>query len=106
MSYDPAITVALTAMQAQVASLADQTTISTTLAALDVLQSILGYIAGEPDPEQDPPPPPPPGPDPDDPQRSLWLLQVAALARIRLAGGSQPVDLTFTTVKAGGTIAY
>lgn len=37
--HDPAITIALTAMQAQVASLASQTTIATTIAGLDALQA-------------------------------------------------------------------
>lgn len=74
--------------------------------ATSCLRSLIGYLVSEPDPEEDPPPPPPPGPDPDDPQRSLWLLRVAALARIRLASMSQPVDVTCTSAKAGGTIAY
>lgn len=106
-NFDPAVTTALEAIDAALASLEASTTYARSLAGLAAVRTVVQAVASEPEDMGTPPPPPPP---PDDPPEHLgWLLAQFAAAWVRYAGSNPPsvsTERNTTTQKLTGITTY
>ena len=90
--FDPAVTTALQAIDAALASLEGNTTYARSLAGLAAVRAAVQTVASEPEDMGTPPPPPPP---PDDPPEHLeWAIKQLTAAWVRYAGTNPPAVVT------------
>ena len=105
MTYDPAVTIALDAIDAALASLESSTTSALSLAGLAAIRTAVQTVAAEPEDGGTPPPPPPPPDDP--PEQGEWSIKAAVMARMRCATSAVPAfTVTYTSAKAGAVATH